>query len=512
MRNIFILFMAISFIFPGLVFSQDNIYGDYLIYSLEKNVSLDLESAQLVDVLKMLSQQTRLNFVSTEAVRDRELTLYMENVPLKEAMNIIFKANNLTYDYYPDSNIFVVKEMGKPTLELKTKVYKLKYVRVDSTRMQTEIDNVMGTTEATTGTDDTSQDEKKEEGIRGAVNSVLTEFGKVTIDPIQNALIVIDVPSRFPMVDEVVRELDVPVPKVLIEVEMLDVAKGTVDEFGINWPQAIASLTVPGTRATKWPFGDKGTGGRGSTLESLTAAGHPDLWNFGAWPANHFGPTILTVVGAELALDFFRSQADTKFLARPKILTLSNETAEVKITTDEAIGASQTIAGAADTTSFDIERAETGTKLRVTPQVDKATGDITLFVEMINKIATNSDFVFENSEFISGTVKNPEERSTTASVRLKDGECLFMGGLIRKTETDVETKVPIIGDIPYVGRLFRHNSKNVRESELLVFITPRVVEDATFRPSATKGSAARREQGNSARQTAVTLALDSIVY
>jgi type IV pilus assembly protein PilQ len=511
MKNIIALILCVMVAPWGLGFSQDNIYGDYLIYSLEKNVSLDLESAQLVDVLKMLAQQTKLNFVSTEAVRDRELTLYMENVPLKEAMNIIFKANNLAYDYYPDSNIFVVKEMGKPTLELKSKVYKLKYVRVESTRMQTEIDNVMGTDTSKEDQGDGEGEDKDKEGIKGAVESVLTEFGKVTIDPIQNALIVVDVPSRFPMVDEVVRELDMPVPKVLIEVEMLDVAKGTVDAFGVNWPQTIANLAVNGTRETAWPFGDKGTSGSGRVLSAAQGT-LSNMWAFGDWGASHFGPSVLTVIGADLALDFFRSQSDTKFLARPKILTLSNETAEVRITTDEAIGVTETIAGTADTTSFDIERAETGTRLRVTPQVDRATGDITLFVEMVNKIATDSDFVVGEESFISGTIKNPEERSTTANVRLKDGECLFMGGLIRKTEADIETKVPILGDIPYVGRLFRHNSKISRETELLVFITPKVIEDAAFRPGTAKGSADRREQGNFGKRSAVTLALDSFVY
>ncbi|NQT28710.1 MAG: hypothetical protein HQ570_03845, partial [Candidatus Omnitrophica bacterium] len=120
-------------------FPRDNIYGDYLLDSFDRKVSLDLEGARLVDVLKMLSQQINLNFISTEAVEERILTLYMEDVPLRQAMDVIFKANNLAYDYYLDSNIFIVKELGKPTLELKTKIYQLKYVRLKSSKMEAEV-------------------------------------------------------------------------------------------------------------------------------------------------------------------------------------------------------------------------------------------------------------------------------------------------------------------------------------------------------------------------------------
>ena len=95
--------------------------GDYIITSLKKTVSLDLQNAKMMDVLKMLSQQSGLNFVASDAVQDREVTLYFENASMQEAINILFKANNLAYDYYPDANIFVVKELGRPVIETQTK-------------------------------------------------------------------------------------------------------------------------------------------------------------------------------------------------------------------------------------------------------------------------------------------------------------------------------------------------------------------------------------------------------
>ena len=505
MRLVILFILCCSVFFPG--FAQENFYGDYAMYDLEKDVSLDLESARLVDVLKMLSQQTSLNFVSTDAVRDRKLTLYMEKVPLKEAMDILFKANNLTYDYYPESKIFVVKEMGRPSLEIKTKIYYLKHLYVAQSRLQTEIDLVMG--ETNSGSDEDSENIQNENGIKAAVKAVLSEAGKVVEDPTTNSLIVVDVPSQFAIIDEIVSMLDVPVAKVMIEVEMLDVSTTTVDSMGIKWPENLIKADVMGQRVTSFPFGSIGTKenfvwGSGVT----TPSGN---WDIPAGlSANKFGPTVLTVIGADLALNFLRTQSDTKFLARPKILTLSNQTAEIRITTDEAIGIKKTEGESGDIT-FDVDRTETGTRLRVTPLVSRDSRDITLFVEMEVKEALDSgNFAAADGSFITGTIKDPEERSAKGVVRLKDGQTLFMGGLSKKNKSKSGRKIPILGDIPFVGRLFRHKGTNEEERELMVFLTPHVLNDIA--PVAkTSSFSVLREQFNPVKGKAVKLALDSFV-
>ncbi len=489
-------------------FTQDNIYGDYLLAGRDKFVSLDLENAQLLDVLKMLSQQSNMNFISTEAVRERQLTLYFEDVPLREAMDIIFSANHLAYDYYPDSNVFVIKEMGKPSLELKTKVYHLRYVRVESSRMQKEIDALVDISEDSDSGGEGEGDDEDAEGIKAAVEAVLTEFGKVVVDPISNSLTVVDVPSRFPLIEEVINGLDIALPIVMIEVEMLDVSKNVVDQMGVRWPATLVNLGVSGTRWTSFPFAqDKVMDGKTFTW-SADKETILDNWEFTDMPAEVFSPSVLTVIGADLALQFLRTQTDTKFLARPKIMTLSNETAQVKITTNEVIGGTVTSQSGNNTQSFDPERTETGTSLRVTPQVDVISGDITLFVEMIVKEASNSTFTFGKDSFIAGTIKDPEERKTSAVVRLKEGQTLFMGGLIKSDTNDVNTKIPILGDIPFIGRAFRHKSKQVQERELMVFITPRVIKEEGFL-ARNQISMIQREQFGAPRRKTMRLALDA---
>jgi type IV pilus assembly protein PilQ len=506
MRIIIVMFLIFSLVHLPLGLSQDNaMYGDYLIASTQKIISLDLEGAKLVDVLKMLSQQTSLNFISTEAVKERLITLYLEKVPLKEALDVVFKANNLTYDYYPEGNMFVVKEMGRPTIELKTKVYHLKYVRIRSSRMQKEIKEKMETTAGTlglqtTGSDTTSTSttstsgssastQEKDLGLKNAIKNVLTEFGKVNEDPITNSIIVVDVPSQFAVIDEMIANLDIPTPKVMIEVEMLDVQKTLVDKLGFKYGadssyngDFTTTFTGP-SRQTAFPLGD------------YRHAVSSPTFTYG-----NLAMGSLTAV-----MQFLAQDTTTKILARPKILTLSNETAEVNITTDEAIGVTTTLSQSGDAQTQTIERAETGTKLRVTPQINPDTKEVTLFVEVFTKEATEGSFGVSGMTG-GGKVMNPEERATRTTLRLKDGETLLIGGLIKKKDTNTKQKVPFLGDLPFIGSAFRYKSDQDIDRELLVFLTPRIIEDSPALKTAEKKLIPREQYFS--RKDSIDVALD----
>jgi type II secretory pathway component GspD/PulD (secretin) len=178
-------------------------------------------------------------------------------------------------------------------------------------------------------------------------------------------------------------------------------------------------------------------------------------------------------------LDWLRTDTDTKYLARPKILTLNNQTAEIKITTQETIGITTTNngTGSAIQTTTEPERAETGVGLRVTPQVNLDTGEVTMFIVPTVKDATTSSIPINNSG--TNYYKDPEERTTKSTVRVKDGETVVLGGLIRNEKSVVITKLPVLGDLPFVGAFFRHKDQTKgKERELLVFITPRVIKEA----------------------------------
>ena len=383
--------------------------------------------------------------------------------------------------------------MGKPTIELKTKVYFLKYTRLESSKIFEEIDvqlksvAITGSSSSTSSSSDDDDDEEGGQGIVDSVEQVLTEFGKIAEDPITNSLIVVDVPAQFPIIDEIVAQLDIAQPRILIEVEMLDVKKTHVDKMGFKFANGITGQFTPGTNTIStlfpWNVFDKALSGSTYTAGTL---------NF----------SNLTMM-----MKFLKQDTSTRILARPKLLTLANETAEVNLTTDEAIGLTTTNDTSGNTVTETVERAETGTKLRITPQVNIATGEITLYVDMFDRTAADSGL---STSTLTGDIQNVEERSVKTVLRIKQGETIYLGGLIKIKEGETITKIPLLGDIPFIGAFFRFKDKeatNNSERELLVFITPRILEEGNT-SVASRTNVFEREQVDFSKRRALRLALD----
>ncbi len=179
--------------------------------------------------------------------------------------------------------------------------------------------------------------------------------------------------------------------------------------------------------------------------------------------------------GLTIALDLLRSHTDTKFLARPRILTLNNSTAVISIITDEAIGLSSSTTSSEGTAQsvLEAERVETGVSLRVTPQANIHTREITMAIEpKVTQVTRGETFGGQN--FL-----DPEERGVKSILRVHDGDTIVLGGLLRTEKTDIRTSVPIISQIPFLGAAFRHKDKSESQRELIIFITPHILDENT---------------------------------
>jgi len=467
---VFIFSIACVFFIPHLnAQSQEPPIGS------EPIISMDFQDVSIRDVLKMLSMQSAMNFIASEAVADRKITLYFDKVPLSQAMDKIFSANNLSYELDSKANIFVVKDWGKMTAETITKVFYLKHASVSTSSLKQEESNNMNPSSSTTGSTSSSSSTsattsnttggkwkiEEEAGITYSIKKLLSPDGSLVEDFRTNSLIITDSPARMKIITQVVISLDIEIPQIMLEVEMLDVSKNSIDKLGVKYGQTPFTALIYGASASMgFPYGS-----------------WSKILNVGKGSMNINPGSVDPVTGVasgnpyEIQLDFLKSQSDTKVLARPRIMTLNNETAEIKITTNEAIGQITDTQGqgTASSTTTSAERVETGVSLRVTPQINSDNGEITMFIYPSVKDATTSSF---NTAY-----KDPEERSTKSTVRIKDGETVVIGGLIRHDRSETVTKLPILGDIPLIGAMFRHkNMDKNRERELLVFITPHIIK------------------------------------
>lgn len=494
MRVVFSVFLSLVLLMgpasSTMAYYSEDVLGDYLLTGYKNQISMDLQGASLVNVLKVLSQQTGLSFVSSDNVADRNLTLYLDKVPLKDAMDSIFLANELEYEFYPESNIFIIKEAIVPEEKrLETRIYELKHAVVPSATLQAQIAEVTGV-DAASAEEGYRQvgegDVASEGGLLGAIQAVLSEFGTIGEDPRTNAIIIRDLPEMFPEIESVIARLDVPLPKVMIEVEIVDVAKSTGDSIGVYWGNGLTfGMSMSGAvRQTGAPFawGDfpgspNITRAFQSQEISLEEGGESQITDATTQQLGKSAITLGQVSMTDLSavMQLLSVDGTTKFLARPRIMTLSGMTAEINLLSNEAITASATTStdSGNTTTTWEIEREEVGTMLKVTPQVNVASGEITLVVEpeVSNAIA---DTQFSAGLNVANKVQTRESKQV---VRMKNNETLMIGGLLKKDTEEAMTKVPFLGDLPILGKMFRHKTVTEEDRELLVFLTPRIIED-----------------------------------
>jgi type II secretory pathway component GspD/PulD (secretin) len=429
--------------------------------SPDQTISMDLQEANLRDILKIFSIQSGLNFIASEVVENKKVTLYLDKVPIKLAMDKLFDANKLTYEFDEDAGIFVVR--GKEEdVDMVTEVFQLKYRSVMSSNLEKQRTGLFtGSLTSTAGTQTTTAAADISD-LKTMVQQVLSTIGKVSEDNKTNSLIVTDVPNRFPQIRSLIATLDVPQAQVMLDVEMLDVSKDLIDKLGFNFKNTpILSFAMNmANKQIAFPF-------KASTMGGLSHT--PGSMDFGS-------------TGFQFTLDMLKKDSDVKLLARPRILTLNNETAEIGITKDEIVSKTTSISTDASGRSIDestYERSSSlaltpegiGVYLRVTPMINEETGEIILVVNPKSSTTMQSD--------IAGDInRDPEVRASKSIIKVRDGETIVLGGLIKNEKQVIKTKLPILGDIPVLGMLFRgkDQSKN-SERELLVFITPHIVND-----------------------------------
>jgi len=469
MKKIFLITAAVFYLISVFFITQLNAQAESVEAdsiepgSAEPTISMNFKDADLKDILKALSMQAGMNFIASEAVQDRKVTLYFDKVPLGQVIDKIFSANNLSYELDSKANIFVVKEWGKMETQTITKVFYLKNASVSTSSLKAALSSNSSASGVSASGGKWIKD--GESGITSAIRKLLSKDGLIMEDFRTNSLIVTETPMKMQMISQVIASLDLPVLQVLLEVEMLDVSKEVVDKLGFEFGESPFTAILTGASvATGFPFGSW------AKTFNATAAARGSL-------------AVNTESTYQMKLEYLRTQTDTKFLARPKLLTLNNETAEISVTKDEIVGREDkvetTTSGTTTTYTFirstdlALTKEGTGIFLRVTPQVNPDTGEITMVVNPKSSVTSPSTLSAGTSE-----QADVEVRTTRSIVKIKDGDTVVLGGLIHHDKGITIKKLPILGDLPFIGSFFRHKEQTSGlEREMIVFITPRIVKD-----------------------------------
>jgi len=407
-----------------MVSSKSETAGDNLL-------TMDFKNADLRNVLRLIANQNGLNVVAGPDVTG-EVTVRLQGVTVQEALRNILRSNG--YSFVQDENVILVRpeEEKKGDAVRTMKVYHLFYV--DGEDVKKALGGIL------------SEGAKVEAFSRTIGESEGGEGSKRS-----DVLIVSDKPHIMREVDRVIASLDVPEPQIMIEARIVEAFYQKDDRVGIAWPNTFQFLYSKLSLEEKYSSDDGGSGG---STEQIA-------------PAFEWGR--LSVRDMQAAIDILSQQKNSKLISNPRITTLNNQRAEIAVTTSVPIQTVNRFSFAAESQDVaSYEYIDIGITLSVLPRVNEGnsiTMEVSPTIEEITGFTGPVEF----------QVPITTKRSTTTKIRVENDETIIIGGLLKDNETETVTKLWLLGDIPILGKLFRHKALNEQKSDLIIFITPHIV-------------------------------------
>ncbi len=462
-----------------------------------------LKGAPLSTFLDVVSAQSKVNFIITEGVEAKTITVFLRKTTVREALELLLRVKGLTYQRIGKSNTYVVQKRSANTPNLITKIYTLNYIPLipiasvgEEIAAITSQDVSSGAQQETAHAQNNSNSNEKGSkespiAILNIIRSVLTKKnGALATDPRTNTLIITDVPEVFPQVEQIISELDKKAPQILIEAQIVEINTDRVNELGIEWGGSRgemayfagpARLTDYGLRpgffsGDQWKqffpvtqdIGSQGGGGGGGggSIDPIYSTGQQSSKGV------YYG--IFSLAQLQAIFRALISKGEGRYLGKPKIVAMNNKTALITVSKDAAMGATSTVSsagGSAGTSSSGVERRRIGLILQVTPQVNKE-GYVTMIVQ-----PSYSDAVASAVTVQGEVIYDPVSRGASTMVRVKNGQTVVIGGMLASTETKTIRKVPLLGYIPIIGWLFTSVSSRRTNTDLVIFLTPTILVD-----------------------------------
>ena len=400
---------------------------------MQKTISVDFRNTPIEDVIRIMSEQADVDIVKSPKVTGN-VTATLKNVPLEEALHNILAAQG--YTYVTSKNMIRVlpeADVTETSEALVNKIYRITYANV------TEVEK--------------------------ALAKFISKRGSLSSSPATSNIIVTDTESKMKAVDTFIEEIDRITPQVLVEARIYDITSKDKLDLGIAWEAGnttIASLGSIPTAGQRDPFikGDFSTTAKKteSTTGSLRLG----------WLNN--------AIDIDTLLSARQENVNAKLLANPRVLVLDNEKAELKIVTQIPYQQLNQGQGGTGNSFGTTEFKEVGITLEVTPHVTRE-GMVRLKLKPKFGVQTGTVNVGDPTS-TSATYPQPvvDERSADTTLLIKSNQTVVLGGLRRKETTQQVSKIPLLGDIPLVGALFRFTSEDTTNSEIVVFITPRIIE------------------------------------
>lgn len=383
-------------------------------------VTLQATGTSVSEILGILASRSGVNIVTSPEVNDRQISIRISDTPFEEALNLVVRAAGLGYERVGQTILVANVESLNIQTGLVTRVYDLQYADPNEVQIALEV-----------------------------VTS------NVSVDPSHNRVVVRATHSALEQVEHVIRQLDRKPQQILLEARLIEVNVTELSERGIDWE-----------KLTKW--------------STLITEGYHGVAEPGALPVDIDYTRVASGAGFyrqfetfELAIDELITEGHARMLSNSKVVTVDGRSAEIFAgETVPVVITSLSSPGASGGTlqTIQLEKIDVGVRLNITPRV---TGDgmVTTLVEP--EVSRILRFVGPDED-----LPQTSTRRASTNVRVRDGQTIFLGGLLSSETRKTVKKVPLLGDLPLLGFLFRHSSDETVNLDLVIEITPRIISDS----------------------------------
>ncbi|EPI4820729.1 type IV pilus secretin PilQ [Vibrio alginolyticus] len=422
-----------------------------------KLISINFQDIPVRNVLQLIADYNQFNLVVSDSV-EGNLTLRLDGVPWQQVLDIILQVKGL--DKRVDGNVILVAPTDELDLREKQQLEKQKLTE-EMGELSSEIIKV-----------NFAKASDIAEMINGEGNiSMLSERGSMTIDERTNSLLIRELPENIEVIREIIESLDIPVKQVQIEARIVTINEGNMDELGIRWgfTSINGSNTVGGSiennLATIGLYngegGDDGGDGDGVGIDDFLnvnlAATSPNATSIAFQVAKLGSDTLL-----DLELSALQQESKAEIISSPRLITTNKKPAYIEQGTE--IPYLESSSSGATTVTF----KKAVLSLKVTPQI---TPDNRLVLDL----SVTQDRPGQVVKTGTGEAVAIDTQRIGTQVLVNNGETVVLGGIFQHSITNSVDKVPLLGDLPLLGALFRRSYEKVGKSELLIFVTPKVV-------------------------------------
>jgi type IV pilus assembly protein PilQ len=430
-----------------------------------ERLTLNFQDIETRAVLQLLADTSGLNIVVSDTVQGN-VTLRLQNVPWDQALDILLTTKGL--DMRRNGNVVIVapaEEIAareRAALEAQRDIQELEPLR--SEFIQVNYAKAAELAELIRG--------------GGSANKLISERGSVAIDNRTNTLLVQDTNDRLADIRRLVATLDIPVRQVLIESRIVVVNDDYSRELGVRFGATVVRQN--GTNGLVSLTGN-GTGSDtivNSALGNLQTSGQPfpvttppinQRYNVNLPVSSPAGAFALAILDSDYLVDLeltaLQKEGNGRIVSTPRIITTNQK--EARISQGVEIPYQQSASSGATTTQF----KEAVLSLTVTPQI---TPDGRIIMDLVVTKDNVGEIV---PSATGGNVPSIDTRSVTTTVFVNDGETVVLGGIYETEDRDTYSKVPVLGDIPGIGYLFRSRGNVANKAELLIFVTPRILNE-----------------------------------